>query len=208
VKSEPSSVRIASATFEAGATTLAALPPEGAVEIAFGGRSNVGKSSLMNALVQRNGLVRTSRTPGCTRALNLFDVGFADGTHYRLVDLPGYGYAKLSKVEKAKWGKLIESYLESRRALRVLVVLVDIRRGIEPDDTQLVEYVATCRKEGDPPLECVIVATKLDKLPLSKRKPALAALRKESGVSPIGFSAVTGEGRELLWTKLRAAAQA
>ncbi len=201
-------MRIASATFEAGATTLAALPPEGAVEIAFGGRSNVGKSSLMNALVQRTGLVRTSRTPGCTRALNLFDVGLGDGTHYRLVDLPGYGYAKLSKAEKAKWGKLIESYLESRRALRVLVVLVDIRRGIEPDDTQLVDYVATCRKEGDPPLECVIVATKLDKLPLSRRKPALAALKKASGVSAIGFSAVTGEGRELLWTKLRAAAQA
>ncbi len=203
-------VRIASAEFEAGATTLAGLPSAGVPEIAFAGRSNVGKSSLMNALVQRSGLVRTSSTPGCTRALNLFAITLADGTAYRMVDLPGYGYAKLSKTEKSRWGKMIEAYLEQRPSLRAVVLLVDIRRGYEEDDGQLADFVRSCRagdgKDATGPIEVILVATKLDKLALSKRKPALAAFRKETGLTPIGFSAVTGEGRDTLWARIRKAA--
>ncbi len=197
-------VRVATAEFEAGATRLDTLPAPGVPEVAFAGRSNVGKSSLMNALVQRSGLVRTSSTPGCTRALNLFSVVLDDGTAYRMVDLPGYGYAKLSKAEKAKWGAMIEGYLQGRSTLRAVVLLVDIRRGFEEDDGQLAEFVTEERK-GAPPLECILVATKLDKLPLSKRKPALAAFKRDTGLSPIGFSAVTGEGRDALWARIRKA---
>jgi GTP-binding protein len=199
-------VRIESAEFEAGATKLESLPSPGVPEIAFAGRSNVGKSSLMNALVQRSGLVRTSSTPGCTRALNLFSITIDDGTVYRMLDLPGYGYAKLSKTEKAKWGAMIEGYLTGRSTLRAVVLLVDIRRGFEEDDGQLAEFVETCRTEaGTTPIESILVATKLDKLPLNKRKPALAAFRRDTGLKPIGFSAVTGEGRDELWARLLAA---
>ncbi len=203
-------VKVVSAEFEAGATRLDGLPllTAGVAEVAFAGRSNVGKSSLMNTLVQRTGLVRTSSTPGCTRALNLFSVGLEDGSAYRFVDLPGYGYAKLSRAEKAKWGAMIEGYLRGRASLVAVVLLVDIRRGIEPDDRQLAEYVRTCRVGAPTPaLACVVVATKLDKLPLSKRKPALARFQKETGVTPIGFSAVTGDGRDALWGWIRRAAQ-
>jgi len=207
-------VRVAAAEFEAGATRLDTLPVSSLPEIAFAGRSNVGKSSLMNALVQRSGLVRTSSTPGCTRALNLFSVTLADGTEYRMVDLPGYGYAKLSKAEKAKWGAMIENYLRERAMLRVVVLIVDIRRGFEEDDDQLKEFIASCRSGGGAeggvegavrPLTSILVATKLDKLPLSKRKPALAAFKRDTGLQPIGFSAVSGEGRDALWSRIRSA---
>ena len=199
-------VRVALAEFEAGATRLDSLPAPTLPEIAFAGRSNVGKSSLMNALVQRNGLVRTSSTPGCTRALNLFSITLDDGTPYRLVDLPGYGYAKLSKAEKSRWGGMIEAYLRERSTLRAVVLLVDIRRGYEKDDAQLAEFVRTCRPEAaGRALTTILVATKLDKLALSKRKPALAAFRRDTGLQPIGFSAVNGEGRDALWERLRRA---
>jgi GTP-binding protein len=197
-------VKVASAEFEAGATTLASFPAPSITEVAFAGRSNVGKSSLMNALLQRKGLVRTSSTPGCTRALNLFGITLDDGTAYRMVDLPGYGYAKLSKAEKSKWGALIEGYMKGRRTLRAVVLLVDIRRGFEKDDAQLAEFVRTCWTP-ETPLQTILVATKLDKLALSKRKPAMAAFRRDTGLRPIGFSAVSGEGRDELWDRIRAA---
>ena len=196
--------RVATAEFEASAASLSTLPAPTVPEIAFAGRSNVGKSSLMNTLVQRKGLVRTSSTPGCTRALNLFGVTLDDGAAFRMVDLPGYGYAKLSKTEKAKWGAMIEGYLRGRATLRAVVLLVDIRRGFLDDDGQLAEFVKTCR-EGESVVTSILVATKLDKLALSKRKPALAAFRRDTGLQPIGFSAVTGEGSSELWERLRRA---
>ena len=98
-------VRVVLAEFEAAATKATALPPGTCEEVAFVGRSNVGKSSLMNALLERNKLVRTSSTPGCTRQINIFAVKLRDGRELRLADLPGYGYAKLSKAERASWGK-------------------------------------------------------------------------------------------------------
>jgi GTP-binding protein len=198
-------VRVAIAEFEAGATTLGSLPAPSLPEIAFAGRSNVGKSSLMNSLLQRSGLVRTSSTPGCTRALNMFSIGLDDGTQYRMMDLPGYGYAKLSKTEKSRWGAMIEGYLSRRTTLRAVVLLVDIRRGFEEDDAQLSDFVATCQGPDGQPLACILVATKLDKLPLNKRKPALAAFLKDTGRKPIGYSAVTGDGRDELWARIREA---
>src|SRR5690606_23305020 len=115
------------AEFEAAAQAPEQLPPPLGVEVAFAGRSNVGKSSLMNALMERRKLVRTSSTPGCTRAINFCKARARDGAELRLVDLPGYGYAKRSKTERNQWARMIESYLAERDHLRAVVMLVDAR---------------------------------------------------------------------------------
>jgi GTP-binding protein len=206
--------RVIDATYVAGATRAAQLPPPALAEVAFAGRSNVGKSSLMNAMMQRRNLVRTSGTPGCTRQINVFKASMADGLALHLVDLPGYGYARLSKAEKSTWGAMIEGYLSERVTLRAVVLLVDVRRGPESDDEELLQFMAETRgAEGEgpkrsaslPEVQRVVVATKLDKLPASKRKPALMALKKSTGLPVIGFSAVTGDGRAELWGRLRKA---
>ncbi len=180
--------------------------------MAFAGRSNVGKSSLLNTMMQRRGLVRTSNTPGCTRQLNVFDVRCADGLTLRFVDLPGYGWAKRSKVERNQWQSMIEGYLQTRAGLRAIVLLVDVRRGVEEEEQQLVDFLREPRKTSDPrPLESHPRRhTKIDKLGAAARKPALEALRKgarglPSGASAIGFSAVTGDGREQVWERIRRA---
>src|SRR5271155_5223505 len=129
--------RVVAAEFVAGATRAEQLPAPALAEIAFAGRSNVGKSSLLNAMMQRRNLVRTSRTPGCTRQINIFGCTTADGLALHLVDLPGYGYAKLSKAEKSPWGLMLEGYLRTRITPRAVVLLADVRRGLEADDTEL-----------------------------------------------------------------------
>jgi len=187
------------AEFIAGAPSLEHLPPPIFAEIAFAGRSNVGKSSLINSLVRRKKLVRTSSAPGCTRAINIFRIRLrTDETeaHLDLVDLPGYGYAQRSKAERKLWGPLIEGFLEQRAGLQGAVVIVDIRRGFEPDDAQLVEFLESID------VTPILVATKIDKLPASKRKPALAALRRQLDHPITPYSSVTGEGRDLLWKQL------
>ncbi len=187
------------AEFIAGATSLEQLPPPIFAEVAFAGRSNVGKSSLINSLVQRKNLVRTSGAPGCTRAINIFRVRLRNDeteAHLDLVDLPGYGYAQRSKAERKSWGPLIEGFLEQRPGLRGAVVIIDIRRGFEPDDAQLVEFLESID------VTPILVATKIDKLPSSKRKPALAALRRQLGRPVTPYSSVSGEGRDLLWKQL------
>jgi len=187
------------AEFIAGAPSLEHLPPPIFAEIAFAGRSNVGKSSLINSLVRRKKLVRTSSAPGCTRAINIFRIRLrTDETeaHLDLVDLPGYGYAQRSKAERKMWGPLIEGFLEQRAGLQGAVVIVDIRRGFEPDDAQLVEFLESID------VTPILVATKIDKLPASKRKPALAALRRQLDHPITPYSSVTGEGRDLLWKQL------
>jgi GTP-binding protein len=186
------------AEFVASAVDTASLPAPTIAEIAFGGRSNVGKSSMLNALMQRRGLVRTSSTPGCTRAINLFDARTRDGLRVHLVDLPGYGFAKRSKTERTQWGELIERYLVTRPTLRAMVVIVDARRGVEDDDVQLLEFCAQPRP-GNAPLTTIVVATKLDLLPKAKRKPAIEAMRKVAKRPVVGFSAETSEGRDLVW---------
>jgi GTP-binding protein len=201
-------LRITEADFAAGAIDVKGLPPPALAEIAFAGRSNAGKSSVMNTLVQRRSLVRTSSTPGCTRQLNVFKVGLKSGHVLGLVDLPGYGFAKLSKKEKSTWGNMIESYIQTRPTLRAVVLIVDVRRGLEHDDLELLDFVLAPRPaEAIAPLRAMVVATKLDKLPRNQQKPRLAALKaamkaRSLGGAPIGFSAVTGDGREELWEKL------
>lgn len=187
------------AEFKASAHQYSELPPPVHAEVAFAGRSNVGKSSLINALVQRRKLVRTSSTPGCTRGIQLFRtvVRAKEGDWTMdLVDLPGYGFAKRSKRERRSWGPLIEAFLTQRPGLGTVVVIVDIRRGPEDDDLELLEFLHANN------LAALVVATKLDKLPGSKRKVAVAALRKSSGLPVIGFSSETQEGRDELWRTL------
>ena len=193
-----------------GATRAEQLPPPALAEVAFAGRSNVGKSSLLNAMMQRRNLVRTSRTPGCTRQINMFGCKTVDGLALHLVDLPGYGYAKLSKAEKLTWGLMLEGYLRTRITLRAVVLLADVRRGLEDDDGELLEFMKrraarTRRHRPCPKWPRIVVATKLDRLPVNQRKPALMAFKKATGVTPVGFSAVTGEGRGELWERIRRA---
>lgn len=195
--------RIVEATFKAGATASDQVPPPTGVEIAFVGRSNVGKSSLLNALCQRKNLVRTSSTPGCTRQISFFEVRTKDGAVASLVDLPGYGYAKRSKQERRAWAGLIEDYLLGRPTLKVVVALVDVRRGLEPDDEQLFELLQQEPHLKRPPLVVVTVATKLDKLPSSQRESALAAVRKQVGGSVFGVSVDMPETLQRFWLGLR-----
>ncbi len=200
--------RIVSAEFVAGAPSVDKLPAPALAEIAFAGRSNVGKSSLMNMLMGRKGLVRASNTPGRTREINVFLAKSLDGLALHLVDLPGYGYAKVSKTEKKSWGPMMEGYLASRTTLRAIVLLVDIRRGVEEDDLELVAYMNAARRlsvEENVKASLIVVATKLDKLSLAKQKPAVQALKNAAKMPVLGFSAVTGAGRDELWAKIRAA---
>lgn len=182
------------------------LPPPTCGEIAFAGRSNVGKSSLINALVERKNLVRTSSTPGSTRQINVYETRAQDATVLHLVDLPGYGFTKRSKAETRSWRALIEGYLRSRVTLAAVVILVDARRGLEEEEHELARFVEEAREVSRRPVEVVIVATKLDKIPLAGRKVALDAVRKDAKRRVIGFSSETREGREELWAALRRAA--
>ncbi len=180
--------RIASARFVASAPEARLLPPPTGVEIAFAGRSNVGKSTLLNALLERKGLARTSSTPGCTRELVIFEARTSDAALMTFVDLPGYGYAKRSKTERAAWAGFIEDYLLGRATLRAVVLLVDVRRGIEEDDQGLLDLIASPASVSRPTVNAIVVATKLDKLAASARKPALARLVASAGKRVIGFS--------------------
>ena len=198
----PPPPRVIDAQFTAGATRIEQLPAPQHLEVAFAGRSNVGKSSLMNALVERRRLVRTSSTPGCTRQISLFDVTTRLGSRFTLVDLPGYGYAKRSKSERAEWAELIEGYLLRRPALSLVVALVDVRRGQEEDDQQLVELLAQVPPRSRAPVGVLWVATKLDKVPGSGRKLALQRLKDQTGLPWIGFSTELPETHELLWRQI------
>jgi GTP-binding protein len=186
------------AEFIAAATNNENLPPPALAEVAFAGRSNVGKSSMMNAMMQRRGLVRTSSTPGHTRSVNIFHATTREQLDLHLVDLPGYGFAKRSKKERLDWGPLLEGYLQRRPTLRAVFVLVDVRRGIEDDDLQLLEFCALPRP-GNAPLATFVVATKLDLIPKAKRKPTLAAIQTAAGRRVIGFSAESHDGRAEVW---------
>ncbi|MDH5491420.1 MAG: ribosome biogenesis GTP-binding protein YihA/YsxC [Myxococcales bacterium] len=183
------------ARFLQEARSLAQLPPPIMAEIAFAGRSNVGKSSLINALVGRRGLVRTSSTPGCTLGINFFGLSLGEA-ELRFVDLPGYGYAKRSKAERRAWGPILEGYLRDRPGLRATIVIVDIRRGLEEEDAQLLAFLEDLGRET------VIVATKLDKLRRHERKPALEALGGELGLPVFGFSSIDGSGRDALFAHI------
>jgi GTP-binding protein len=163
-------------------------------EVAVAGRSNVGKSSLLNALLMRKGLVKTSSTPGCTRYPQFFRTETRSGFSLYFVDLPGYGFADRSKAEKREWAGHIEQYLRERIVLKLVLSLIDVRRGMQPDDFELLEFVET-QVPNRAPVQSLIVVTKIDELPKNKRKPALMAIAKESGRRAIGFSSYEDIGR-------------
>lgn len=172
-------------------------PPGDLPQVAIAGRSNVGKSSLINALLGRSKLARVSRRPGKTREINFYEV---DGRLY-LVDLPGYGFAKAPREVRQRWGPLVESYLATSGRLLGVVVLVDSRHGPTDDDAQMVDYLARLE------IPALFVLTKVDKLNRSERKKALRDAREALGVPAdqlLATSALTGEGADDLLASLAA----
>lgn len=184
-------MRFDRAEFEYAAGLVEQLRPSDLPEIAFSGRSNVGKSSLINKLLNRRALARTSATPGKTATVNFYRLETA-----RLADLPGYGYAKVSGSEKRRWTELIGGYFNGDRDLRLVLQLLDARHTPSRDDYQMLDYMV----EHEIPF--VAVLTKMDKLNKTQRQQRLEAFQQElsdyEGITLIPFSAVTGEGAEAL----------
>lgn len=170
-----------------------ALPENEKPEIAFAGKSNVGKSSLINALMNRKSYARISATPGKTQTINYYNI---NGEIY-LVDLPGYGYAKVSEKEKEQWGKLVERYLHGSARLKAIFLLIDIRHAPSENDRMMYRWILG---QGFRP---VIIATKLDKLKRSQVQKQLKVLKEGlelvQGTKLIPFSSVTKQGREEIW---------
>ena len=202
---KPPPFHVQHAEFVAAARRPAELPPPTKLEIAFVGRSNVGKSSLLNKLLNRRGLARTSSTPGCTRQINFFDVRSVSGLEIMLVDLPGYGYASRSKQERKEWAELIESYLLERATLRAAAVLFDARRGLEPDDADAVELITQHGRVSRVAPEVVLVATKVDKVP-ARSRPKLENQRIATR-RVVPFSTEDAESTNAVWRALLRAAQ-
>jgi len=185
-------MKISSVEFAGAAAQPGGYPKLPHPEIAFAGRSNVGKSSLINRLLERQ-IARTSSTPGRTRQLNFFVVN----NTLTFVDLPGYGYAKVSKQERGQWQKLIEDYLARSRNLRGVVIIVDIRRGLEEEEEALCDFLSYRQRPF------LLVATKCDKLKrgqLEQQRQILAA--QLDGHPLLLFSAQDGSGKEELWSAL------
>lgn len=174
------------------------LPENTLPEIAFAGKSNVGKSSLINALMNRKALARTSAQPGKTQTINFYNINDA----MYLVDLPGYGYAKVSQEVKEQWGKLVERYLHGSGKLRAVFLLIDIRHEPSANDKRMYEWIAY---NGYEP---IIIATKLDKINRSQIQKHLKMVRTGLNVKPgtviLPFSALTKQGREEIWEQMEA----
>jgi GTP-binding protein len=174
-------------------------------ELAFVGRSNVGKSSMLNALTRRTGLARVSVTPGRTRALQFFEVTYrptqaARPRKVRFCDLPGYGYAKVSKSERDQWASMIEDYVKERKDLQAVVLIVDARHEPQPSDHDALAFLReTCGRK------VIVAVTKIDKMVKSKRVAPIALAERELKLAKgdaIPFSAMEGTGAEALWTRI------
>jgi GTP-binding protein len=190
-------MRITAAEFVTSAVVPAQYPAGMGPEVAFVGRSNVGKSSLINTLLNRRGLAKTSATPGKTRTINFFRVNGRFG----FVDLPGYGFAKVSRAERATWGPMVEQFFRQRPELKGVVHLVDARHEPTADDRQMRTWLLQWQR----PL--MVVATKIDKIGRSQRpnhlKRIAEALSLDAEAPLIAFSAQTGEGKEQVWAWIR-----
>ena len=184
---------IKKASFVTSVGMGSAYPEQNRAEIAIVGKSNVGKSSIINHLCGNKKLAKTSSTPGKTRLINFFLLN----NEFYLVDLPGYGFARASKTEQAGWGKLMEDYLSSGRVKHIFL-LIDIRHAPTAEDKQMFEYVLYYG------LPFTLIATKADKLAKSKRKQAAAAAAKQLGAPPaaIAYSSETGDGKEELLERI------
>lgn len=168
---------------------LSRLPEATLPEVAFAGRSNVGKSSLLNALTQRKSLFKVSKSPGRTRTIVHAETRLDSGGRIYLVDLPGFGYAKVSKAMSDAWSPLMEAYLTGRPTLHLVIILVDARRGPEGEEADLADFL----HENEIP--ALLVATKIDRLSSkNKRNAALAKLKKAVGIDVLGTSSATKEG--------------
>ena len=188
---------IKSAEFETSAVTPSQYPVSDLPEIAFAGRSNVGKSSLINTLLNRKRLVKTSGTPGRTQLINFFNINHA----FSFVDLPGYGYAKVPAAVRKKWGPMIETYLSQRSNLKGVVTILDIRRNPGPEDLDLFGWLEHYA------IPIVYVLTKADKLSKSKqavRHRAIANTLLMDAQDLIPFSAKSRQGKENLWAAIEA----
>lgn len=189
-------MKIKSAEFVKSAKAPSQYPAPSFPEVAFAGRSNVGKSTLINVLTNRKKLAATSSTPGKTRLINFFLLNGGLG----LVDLPGYGFAKVPLETRKEWGPLVESYLRNRPNLKLVILLVDSRRTPSDGDLQLIEWLKAFGNDF------LIVVTKADKLSRSELNRQAAVIRKTLGVGQrdlIFFSARTGEGKDAVWREIR-----
>jgi GTP-binding protein len=195
-------MKISSANFIKSATNPSNYPPPELAEIAFAGRSNVGKSSLINVLVNRKNLVRTSATPGRTQLLNFFAIN--EGS-FSLVDLPGYGFAKVPLAVKKAWGPMMRTYLQSRECLRAVVFILDIRRIPREEDIQMLDWLEEFAVPTIP------VITKIDKLKRSQRDRQIDEIARISGLPRDAFSlfsALTKEGKGEIWERIEDALEA
>lgn len=175
------------ASFETSYGLFSQIPPCTGIEIAFAGRSNVGKSTLINKIMNRKALARVSAVPGKTATINFYKV-----EPVRIVDLPGYGYAKVAKTEKHRWADLIEGYLDSDRDIRLIFLLIDMRHPPSKDDLHMIDYLI--KRE----LPFVIILTKADKLKPTERKRRMEAFKEEipyfEEIHVVPFSSITREG--------------
>jgi len=178
--------------FVKGVVALSGLPDSDRVEVAFAGRSNVGKSSLINALTGRNGLARTSNTPGRTQELNYFRMGDDCGLPMFLVDLPGYGYAKVERRRVNKWNQLIRDYLRGRSALRRVMMLIDSRHGLKDNDLEIADML------DEAAVSYQIILTKLDKLKVAERSKIVdtvqAAVSRRVACHPVVLASSAEKG--------------
>lgn len=194
--SELKNVKLRKVEFVKSATKPSHYPEPLMPEIAFAGRSNVGKSSLINALLQRKNLVKVSSTPGRTQLINFFNVN----DELSVVDLPGYGFAKVPEQVKRQWGEMIEGYMKERTTLTAMIVIMDLRRGVEEDDMQLIEALPHFG------VQPILVFTKADKLKPNAQKTQVHKIAAQIKASPqelLLTSSLKRTGLEKLWTRIQ-----
>ncbi len=165
-------------------------------EFAFAGRSNVGKSSLINMLLNRKSLVRTSKQPGKTRNVNYFAVDLVDLPSIHMVDLPGYGYAKVSLDMKDSWGRLAENYFHENKNLQLIILLIDIRRDLKDEEFMVFDLAKNSK------CEFLLVATKADKLSRNKQQQRIAEIKKICGIKPVLSSVLNRQGIDTIWQSI------